>query len=120
MALKRGELRHRIRFEEYAYTLDSNGEVIQDDTGETPKVWTLVRQSWAKIVPASGREFIAAQAIQSKVIARIVVPHQTVNPAWRIVHNGTVYCIEAVLPDADSGLEYLSMPVSTGVNDNGQ
>lgn len=121
MSLKRGELRHRIRFEENAYLRDTSGNVIQDEqTGETSRQWTLVREAWAKIAPSSGREFIAAQAVQSKVVARITVEYQQVDPSWRIVHNGTVYNIEAVLTDADSGLEYLSMPVSTGVNPSGQ
>ena len=40
-----------------------------------------------------------------------------IGPSWRIVHRETIYNIAGVLPDKDSGLEYLTIPVSAGVND---
>lgn len=35
----------------------------------------------------------------------------------RITHRGKVYNIAGVLPDNMSGLEYITLPVSEGVND---
>ena len=35
----------------------------------------------------------------------------------RILHRGQVYNIAGLLPDRVSGLEYITIPVSAGVND---
>ncbi len=73
---------------------------------------------WAGIEPLSARDFIAAQAVQSEVTARIVIRYREgVTAAMRIKHAGRLYTIHGVLPDAKSGREYLTLPVSEGVND---
>lgn len=121
MSIPAGRLRHRIRLEELVNLLDSNGDAAQDDeTGEVLTEWVLVSQLWAAIEPLSAREFIASQSTQSKVSARIIIRHRAINAANRIVHNGKVYNIEGVLTDKDSGLEYITLPVSEGVSDSGQ
>ena len=64
------------------------------------------------------REFLAAQANQSQVVARMVIRYRDgLHAAMRIVHRGKVYNPAGFLPDADSGLEYLTIPVTQGVND---
>lgn len=56
------------------------------------------------------------------VVARIVVRRQDfiINAADRVVHGVRTYNVHAVLEDKDSGLEYVTMPVSRGVSDSGQ
>lgn len=127
MTLAAGRLRHRILIERYVLDLGSNGDVIQDpNTGETSSSWVEVATVWAEIKPISVREFIAAQATQSKIEARVVMRNRTdLDGALRLVHmvngaRGKVYNPAGFLPDPESGLEYVTAPVSTGVSDSGQ
>lgn len=112
--MRAGKLRHRVSLQRYQY-------VGQDpDTGEELRQWQDARTCWASIEPLSVREMIAAQAEQSKVSARITIRYtDDVDAAMRVVHTkrGTkkFYNIEGVLPDNDSGLEYLTLAVSEGV-----
>lgn len=127
MSLEAGRLRHRVRIEQLENLLDSNGEAIQDEnTGEVARAWVEVATVWAAIEPVSGREFIQSQATQSQITARIVIRfREGINAAMRLVHvrrnmADVIYNIHALLADKESGLEYITMPVSTGVSDSGQ
>lgn len=122
MTLAAGRLRHRVRIEALVNAVDSNGEVIQDpETGEVTQQWVEVAEVWAAIEPVSGREFIQSAATQSKVDARIVIRQRDdVDASMRLVHvrlgrPDVVYNILGVLADKESGLEYQTLPVSTGV-----
>lgn len=123
MALASGRLRHRVRIEEYVDVLDSNGEPARGEQGEFIKEWAEVATVWAAIEPLAAREFIQSAAMQSQVTARITIRQRDgLNAAMRLVHvvngaDGKVYDIEGVLADKDSGLEYLTIPVSEGTND---
>lgn len=122
MSIAAGRFRHRVRIEANTPLLDSNGDVIQDqNTGEVAREWTLIGEVWAAVEPVSAREFVQSQAVQSKVDTRIIIRRQnfTVTAAHRIVHGVLVYNIEGVLWDKDSGLEYMTLPCSQGVNSNG-
>lgn len=112
MALKAGRLRHYIDIQEKAYTQDPL-------SGEMLYTWIVVHADVpAAVEPLSAREFLAAQANQSQVVARMVIRYRDgLHPAMRIVHRGKVYNPAGFLPDADSGLEYLTIPVTQGVND---
>jgi len=111
MALSAGRLRHRVRIERPSYEQDPV-------TGEMVKSWELVAEKVpAAIEPLSAREFIAAQAVQSQVTTRIVIRRREIDATMRIVHRGQVYNIHGVLADPESGLEYLTLPCSEGVND---
>lgn len=107
-----GQYRHRIDIQDWAPIRDP-------DTGGFTEAWVTVFENVpARIAPASGREFLAAAAIQSEIIARIVIRHRPgLNAGQRILHNGTVYNVHAWLPDQESGRDYTSAPVSRGVNE---
>jgi SPP1 family predicted phage head-tail adaptor len=127
MSIEAGRLRHRVRIEQLQYLLDSHGDVYQDpNTGETRQDWVEVDTVWAAIEPVSGREFIQSQTTQSQITARIVIRYRDgLNAAMRLVHVRTgrpdvIYNIHGLLADVDSGLEYLTMPVSSGVSTSGQ
>lgn len=123
MSIAAGRLRHRVRIERLIPVLDTDGEVIQDpNTGEVLREWLLLGEAWAAVEPLSAREFIASQETQSKVEARIIVRRQDyiINAADRIVHGVRTYNVAGVLEDRDSGLEYVTLPVSRGVSDSGQ
>jgi SPP1 family predicted phage head-tail adaptor len=107
-----GALRHRVRFERLTIDLDSEGaqeEVWADAFG-------LVS---AEIAPLSGRELLAAQGVHSKVSTRIRVRYRPgIDAIMRVVHrDASIYNIEAVVPDNDSGRRWITLLCSQGVND---
>jgi SPP1 family predicted phage head-tail adaptor len=110
--MRAGRLRHRIDFQRPSFAQDPV-------TGEMIKTWVEV---WGKVPasvePFSAREFIAAAATQNEVTARIGIRKRAgVDPTMRIIHRGKIYNIEGVLPDPKSGLDYLTLPCSEGVDD---
>lgn len=109
--MQAGIMRQRVTLQRVARTQDP-------DTGEMANGWADVGQMWASVEPVSGREFIAGQATQNEVTARIVIRYRPgVTAAMRAVHRGVIYNIEAVLPDPRSGREYLTLMVSGGLTD---
>jgi SPP1 family predicted phage head-tail adaptor len=110
MSLGAGRLRHRVRIERPVEGRDANGL----RTGPT---WELVARVWAEVRPLSARDFAAAEAPGSKVVARITIRARTdVDATMRVVHGQAVYAITGVLPDPDSGREYMTLPVTAGVS----
>lgn len=108
-----GRLRHRVSLQEQVETRDN-------ETGAVIVAWQEFGKAWSAIEPLSAREFVASQAVQSEVVARITMRYRSdVTAKNRIVHNGRVYNIEGVLADKDSGLEYMTLPCSEGLNEGG-
>lgn len=111
-----GQYRHRVDIQDWT-------EIRDEETGGFTEDWvTVIENVPARIAPASGREFLAAAAIQSEIIARIVIRQRPgLNAKQRILHKGPadtvlgVYDVHAWLPDPDSGRDYVSAPVSLGV-----
>jgi SPP1 family predicted phage head-tail adaptor len=110
--MRAGKLRHYVTYETKTLEQDSDGAVdyVWSDYFGFPVA--------TEISPASGREFMAAQAVQSNVTARLKVRYRDgFVPTMRAVYRGKYYNIEAVLPDPVSGQEYLTLLCSTGVNE---
>ncbi|WP_339492388.1 phage head closure protein [Pseudomonas rhizophila] len=110
--MRAGQLRHRVEFQ--------RPQLDQDPvTGEMVKSWVVVWPNVAAgIEPLSAREFIVAASEHSKISARIVIRYRPgVDATMRILHRNKIYAIEGVLSDRDSGLDYLTLPCSEGVND---
>jgi SPP1 family predicted phage head-tail adaptor len=116
-----GRLRHVVDIERRVETQDP---VSGGLTTSWQPIFENVR---AAIEPLSVREAIAAGADQSKVSARIVIGFRPgLEAAQRIVH-GTKCCSsylqpeywnpEGFLRDRDTGLEYVTIPCSQGVNE---
>jgi len=107
--MRAGRLKHRISLEKPVKKQDP-------DSGEIVDSWQKVADLWAEIAPASVREFVAAQATQSEVTGRIVIRYRPdITNKFRITHKGRIYNIHGVLSDPDTGLDYLTLPVSEGV-----
>lgn len=110
------KLRHRVDIEEPVVELDSEGRQVED--------WGSVLTSDeaadllpAEIVPLSGREFVAAQAVQAGVTTRITIRWRAgIKAAMRVVHGADVYNIKAVLPDATLR-RHLTLMCEVGVNE---
>lgn len=112
MALDAGKLRHRVAIERRVNQQDAS-------TGAVTPVWVAVATSVpAEIVPLSVREYLSAAALQSQIVARVVIRYRSgIDATMRIKHGSTIYNIEGVLADTDSGREYLTLPCSAGVNE---
>lgn len=108
--MKAGPLRHRVMLQEPLKTQDP-------ETGAIVDSWVDVKKIWAEVTAVSARDFVAAQAFQKKITSRIKIRYRTgISDKHRILFRGEIYNIEGVLPDPDSGLEYLTLPCSSGVN----
>lgn len=111
MTFRTGTLRHRIELQSRTPYTNTAGD-------QEPGDWETYATVWAAINPISAREFITAQQSESEVMARITINFRDdVTAAHRCKHGANIYNIHGVLPDQDSGLEYLTLPVSKGVND---
>lgn len=111
MALSAGRLRHRV-------DIQAKQQTQNPATGEVVTTWVTVWPNVpAAIEPLSAREFIAAQAVQSQVVARITIRYRDgLDASMRILHKGKAYNPAGFLADKDSGIEYLTIPVTQGVN----
>ena len=96
--VRSGKLRHRVAIERPAYTQDPA-------TGEMIPGWELVGNVWADVNPLSAREFMAAQANQSEVKARITIRYRPgLTPDMRIRHRDRIYNPAGLIPDQESGI----------------
>lgn len=106
-----GKLRHQVK-------LQRPVKIQSPTTGAVSNSWEYVADIWAEVVPSSAREFVAAMSVQSEITTRITIRHRNdVTARNRILFRGKIYNIEGVLPDPVSGIEYLTLPCSEGVND---
>ncbi|OHV12122.1 phage head closure protein [Kushneria phosphatilytica] len=114
--MRAGKLSHRVNIEEKQMTQNP-------ETGAMEESWAV---RWgnvpASIEPLSAREFVASQAVSSQVTARVVIRWRPgIKPTMRVVHTRRgerhIYNIEGQLPDEDSGMEYVTLPVSRGADD---
>jgi SPP1 family predicted phage head-tail adaptor len=110
--MEAGRLRHRINIERRVNSQDPT-------TGAIAPVWVVyARDVPAAIEPLSAREFVAGQAMQSEVTARIVIRARSgLDASMRIKHGKQVYNPAGFLADMDSGRDYLTIPCSLGVAD---
>lgn len=109
-AVGSGDLRHKGELQEQVVTQDAA-------TGAAIINWATVARPWAQIKPLSARELMQSAATQSEVRGYIVIRYRgSVNASMRFVHRGKYYNIHGVIPDADSGIEHLTLAVGEGVN----
>lgn len=83
----------------------------QDATGALlPSAWADVATVWASVRDISGRQYVAAKAGQNAVSTIIGIRHRTgIVPAMRVIHNGDVYDIEAVLNRSDRWIDLMAV-----------
>ena len=100
--MRSGDLDQRVTVERNTTTTDGWGGVVT--------TWAPLFTAWAAVEPLTGREFIAAQAAQSEVSARIRMRYRPWMTAQdRVIHNGTVYTIESVIDHRSQGRELVLM-----------
>jgi len=108
--VRAGNLRHLI-------TIQRRADVQDPNTGAMTPGWEDVTETWASIEPLSVRDFISAGSNQSEISARIVIRYRSgIDSSMRILEGNRIFDIKGVLTDPNSGREYLTLPVSEGVN----
>ncbi|MBS0506844.1 MAG: phage head closure protein [Proteobacteria bacterium] len=88
--MKAGDLDQRVTVERYTSTEDELGQPIQS--------WAPLFTCWAAVEPLTGREYLAAQAAQSEVTARVTMRYRPgITAQDRVIHDGTTYNIVSVI-----------------------
>ena len=113
--MRAGGLRHWLTFESQVTELDSDGAQATDWFDAFP----INSRMPCELVDLSGRELIAAQAVQSRVTVRIKVRFRSGFKADMRARapDGTLYNIEAVILDPDSRRRWVTLLASTGINE---
>lgn len=92
------------------------GSPQRTGSGAPDEGWVQVFQCWAAIEPLRGREFFAADAVQSEVKVRIRIRYRDdMTAAHRVVHGTTVYNVEAIINPRNRN-EELQLMCGEGVN----
>lgn len=105
--MRAGRLRHIITVENYSYTQNDWGEVIEE--------WVPLGDFPAAIEPINGREYFAAQANQSEATTRIRTRYiEGIDSTARITHGTTVYDIQSVINPEMKNAELVFMCRSRG------
>ncbi|WP_105243760.1 phage head closure protein [Psychrobacter sp. Marseille-P5312] len=113
MAIKAGELRHRVTVQSFV----SGGR--DDDGFDLPSEWIDYKKIWAKITPLSTKDLLSAQSADSEITARMKVRYRTgldVDTTMRVIWKGRVFAIDSQgLDDSDTGVEYTTFNLGGGV-----
>lgn len=102
-----GRKRSRVTFQRRSETIDSSG-------GQST-TWTTLHTCWASIAPLRGRDFLAAQQMQSDVTHRIFVNYNTststLTPADRMSQGTRRFDILSILnvDEKDTELEIMAV-----------
>lgn len=109
--LEAGLLRHVIKIQQQTQN--------RDDFGGIEVVWTdIFPKVYARYEPLSGRELFANGQMQSEVTTRFIIRYRDgVDTKQRILFKNRIYNIHAVVEDNVSGLEWITLHCSEGLND---
>lgn len=92
--LRAGLLRHKVEIQEKVTSRDSmGGEVV---------TWETFTHCWCSIEPLSGREYFAAQQVQSTVSHKMQMRYQPgIQPFHQIKWGERTFNIDAILNDSE-------------------
>lgn len=106
--LQSGALNRRITLQNRFASVDSYG---QQST-----IWSDQLSCWASITPLSGRELVAAQAMNAEVTHEIRIRYRPgITAAMRATYQGRIFNIQAVT-DVDTAHVELQLLCSEGLN----
>lgn len=89
--------RHKITLQQRDTTaVDTDGFKIPEEKAPYINVLSI----WAMMKTVSGREYVQAAATQNERIVRWIIRHRKgLSEKMRIVYDGRIFEIEAILPD---------------------
>lgn len=88
--MKAGDLDQRVKIERLVEGVDEIGQPVTD--------WLPIVSTWAAVEPLTGREYLAAAAIQSEVTTRVRLRYRPgITSADRVAHEGRIYGITSVI-----------------------
>jgi SPP1 family predicted phage head-tail adaptor len=88
--MQAGALRHRVLLQERS--------TAEDTFGQQKTTWTDYDTIWASVKPLSGRELLAAQAVNTEVTHKVVTRYQPgIKPSMRAIHADRIFEIQSVL-----------------------
>jgi len=104
-----GKLRHRVTIQELVRADDGYGGIIE--------TWQDVATVWAAVEPLRGSERYRAQQVQAELSHKVTMRYRAgVKPQMRLLHNGRVLNIEAVI-DAEERHRWLELLCSEVIRD---
>lgn len=93
-----GQLRHRITIQQKTRVQNEYGEEIAD--------WVDVASVWASVNPISGREFFAAEAVNSEVTHKINMRYRSgITPDMRVKFKERYFQIIVVMNLQEKNVE---------------
>lgn len=93
-----GELRHRITIQK----LNNS----QNEYGEISKLWEDILNVRAGIYPISGKEFFAAETVNSEITHKVKIRYiEGIMPNMRIKFNNRIFSIESVINFQERNIE---------------
>lgn len=96
--MRAGQLRHRVTIQEPVEARNGYNEAIT--------TWAPVATVWASVEPLSGREFFAAEHVQSEITHRVRLRWRPgIAPTMRVLFGGRHLMIEAVINYRELGTE---------------
>lgn len=107
--MRSGNLKHKISIQSYGETKNAFGEVTQD--------FSTFKTAYASIVPISGREFLASQAINTELTHKIELRYlKGILPNMRIVFEDRIFNIQSVINirEANKTLQIMATEVVNG------
>ena len=113
--MRAGGLRHWLTFQRKVTDQDSDGATVETWVD----AFSLNARMPCRVEYLSGRELIAAQMVNSRVSCRLSTRYRPgFDASMRAVHpDGTIYNLEAIVPDSKSGRREVTFLASTGVNE---
>lgn len=105
-----GQLNQRVQLQQRG----AGDDALRESNGAWVNVGAEV---WAKVEPLTGREGLAAGALQQTVDTRFILRHRgDVTPDMRVVWKGRAYDVISAEP-VDGGIEWLEIMAVHGVRD---
>jgi SPP1 family predicted phage head-tail adaptor len=93
-----GELRHRITIQKLVNTQDTFGQPVEQ--------WSDVVTVWASVNPIVGKEFFAAETVNSEVSHKIRIRYkQNITPDMRIKFKDRYFSIQSVIDYQERNIE---------------
>lgn len=93
-----GELRHRIIFQKLNNSQNKYGEIF--------KIWEDVASVRAGIYPISGKEYFAAETVNSEITHKVKIRYiEGLTPDMRVKFNNRIFSIQSIINFQEKNIE---------------